>query len=545
MVNVLIVIPARGGSKGIPRKNLRPLNSLPLISYSITTALKSEYAPDVYVSSEDAEVLSIAEGLGAQPHLRIHGLALDATTLDPVVFNAYQEIASKENKHYDLVVTMQPTSPLLATRTLDAAIGIIIEDQSIDTIISAIDDTHLTWRGNDNCGYLPNYTERVNRQSLPSTYKETGGFLISRSAAVRPDSRIGENVQLFVINNQQEAIDIDTFQDWNLCEYYLKRKTIVFVVSGYREIGMGHVYNALILANEILNHRLVFVVDKKSQLAFDKINESNYEVYLQASGNIIDDISPFRPSLVINDRLDTEKDYVLGLQKIGAKVLSIEDLGDGALAADCVVNAIYPEDKIVDGHYYGEKYFCARDEFFMVSRGRVSQEVKNVLISYGGVDPKNLTIKTVESIYHYCQANEISLNVIVGMGYSELASLERFEHIAVHNNVKDIAKHMHAADIVFSSAGRTVYELAIVGTPSIVLAQNSRELTHLFASEENGFLHLGLGAEILPSEIHDAFVGLAGDYEGRLRMQRRMAKKDILGGKPRVIKIINELLEKS
>jgi spore coat polysaccharide biosynthesis predicted glycosyltransferase SpsG len=104
---------------------------------------------------------------------------------------------------------------------------------------------------------------------------------------------------------------------------------------------------------------------------------------------------------------------------------------------------------------------------------------------------------------------------------------------------------MHAADIVFSSAGRTVYELAIVGTPSIVLAQNSRELTHLFASEENGFLHLGLGAEILPSEIHDAFVGLAGDYEGRLRMQLRMAKKDILGGKPRVIKIINELLEKS
>lgn len=545
MVNVLIVIPARGGSKGIPRKNLRPLNSRPLISYSIATALKSAHSPDVYVSSEDEEILSVAESLGAQPHHRVHDLALDATTLDPVIFNAYQEIVSIENKRYDLVVTMQATSPLLDASTLDAAIDLIIEDQSIDTIISAIDDTHLTWRKCDDFDYLPNYKERANRQHLPPTYKETGGFLITRPAAIRPDSRIGENVQLFVISNQHEAIDIDTFQDWSLCEYYLKRKTIVFAVSGYKEIGMGHVYNTLILANEILNHRLVFVVDKKSQLAFDKINESNYEVRLQASENIIDDIAPFNPSLVINDRLDTEEAYILGLQNLGAKVLSIEDLGSGASVADCVVNAIYPEDKVVDGHYYGEQYFCARDEFFIVPPPRAPSEVKSVLVSYGGVDPRNLTRKTVESIYQHCQANEISINVIVGMGYGELESLECFEHITVHNNVKNIAKYMYAADIVFSSAGRTVYELAVVGTPSIVLAQNSRELTHLFASEENGFLHLGLGAESLPREINDAFVGLAGDRKKRLRMQRQMVKKDILGGKRRVIKIINELVEKS
>ena len=249
MLKILVIIPARGGSKGIPRKNLRSLNAQPLISYSINTALKSKYNADVYVSSEDEEILSIAESLGAKIHLRNSELANDKATLDPVIYNAYKEICLKEDKQYDLIVTMQATSPLLKVNTLDGAIEKIAKNPSIDTVISAINDTHLTWNENGNTGYSPNYEARVNRQYLPPVYKETGGFLITRSSVINSETRIGKNVQLSIITNQQEAIDIDGYQDWNLCEFYLKRKTIVIVVSGYTEIGLGHVYNTLILAN--------------------------------------------------------------------------------------------------------------------------------------------------------------------------------------------------------------------------------------------------------------------------------------------------------
>jgi CMP-N-acetylneuraminic acid synthetase/spore coat polysaccharide biosynthesis predicted glycosyltransferase SpsG len=543
MVNVLIIIPARGGSKGIARKNLRSLNSRPLISYSVHTALESRHNPDVYVSSEDKEILSIASNLGSRIHCRADSLALDATTLDPVIYSAYQEIASKENKVYDLIVTMQATSPLLESATLDAAIDRMLESPSVDTIISAIDDTHLTWREGRDSSYCPNYAERVNRQYLPATYKETGGFLITRPSFIGPGTRLGDNVQLFVLANKQEAIDIDTYQDWSLCEYYLKRKTIVFVVSGYSEIGLGHVYNALILANDILNHRLVFVVDEKSQLAFDKISESNYEVHMHSPEDMMESISRFNPSLVINDKLDTDEKYVLQLQGLGAKVLNIEDLGSGAMVADSVINAIYPEKDIVESHYYGEQFFCARDEFFLVPPKHIDEEIQSVLISYGGVDPNNLTRKTVSSIYDYCEENKVKINVIVGMGYERDQSLACFKNINIRKNVKDMAKHMHSADMVFSSAGRTVYELAIVGTPSIVLAQNERELTHFFASEDHGFENLGLGAELAESEICDAFTSIARNYSKRLEMHRRLTKQDVLGGKRRVIKIINGLIE--
>ena len=121
-MNFLVIIPARGGSVGIPRKNLRPLNGKPLIYYSINTAKKSKYKLDIYVSSEDDEILMFAERFGASVHRRDRTLALSETTLDPVIFEAYKSIREKVKVDYDFVITLQPTSPLLSEKTLDDAI---------------------------------------------------------------------------------------------------------------------------------------------------------------------------------------------------------------------------------------------------------------------------------------------------------------------------------------------------------------------------------------------------------------------------------------
>ena len=164
---VLIVIPARGGSKGIPRKNLRALSGKPLIFYSVTTAQKSTFKPDVFVSSDDDEILAIAGKLGAHIHSRDQRLATDATTLDPVIYDAFKAAEQQMNTRYDVIVTLQPTSPLLQPSTLDKALSVLFKDRSIDTIISAVNDTHLTWT-QEAGAFVPNYEKRVNRQYLPA-----------------------------------------------------------------------------------------------------------------------------------------------------------------------------------------------------------------------------------------------------------------------------------------------------------------------------------------------------------------------------------------
>lgn len=533
---VLVVIPARGGSKGIPRKNLRLLGGRPLIYYTITNALNSSYVTDVYVSSEDDEILALSQRFGAKIHRRDPAIADDRTTLDPVIYDTYMYAQNIEGKVYDLIVTLQPTSPLLKTISLDSAISRMLENDRIDTIISVKDATHLSWR-KENGRFIPNYKERLNRQYLTPTFTETGGFLITTQQNMHPHSRIGSYVDLFLLHGGEE-IDIDTYEDWNLCEYYLKRKHILFVVTGNSVVGLGHVFNTLLLANDILDHQVSFLVDKQSQLAYEKIASKNYPVHQQQAENIIDDILSFSPDVVINDILDTSEAYIKALVSREITVINFEDLGEGSKYADLVINAIYPEKEIIPHHYYGHQYFLLRDEF-IYSEPKVNfDNVKNVLVSFGGVDPNNYTKKVLESIYTYCREKSITINVVAGFGYGKYDSLVMYPDVKIHQNISNISDFMSEADVVFTSAGRTIYEIASIGTPAIVMAQNERELSHFFASSEYGFLNMGLGYQLEHKEIFHAFEKLCIHQETREYMSKLMQRTDLKHGRKRVMQLI-------
>lgn len=542
-IEILVVIPARGGSKGIPRKNLRSMAGKPLLHYSVSTALSSQYKPDVFVSTDDEEIASIAIQLGARVIPRDPSKAKDSTTLDPVIFDAYQQASNLTGKSYDLIITLQPTSPLLKTSSLDSAINTMVTQPEIDTVIAAKDDTHLTWKKVDG-EYCPNYQERVNRQYLEPVFKETGGFLITRSHIISDCNRIGSKVSLHLLANGED-IDIDTYEDWNLCEYYIKRKHIVFVVSGYSEIGLGHVYNTLLIANDILNHRIEFLVDNQSQLAYEKIAAKNYSVRIQTSDNLADDVLAIKPDVVINDRLDTSVEYIAKIKSAGIQVINFEDLGEGASKADLVINAIYPEKEVLPRHYFGHEYFILRDEFFLTPARPPARNVSRVLLTFGGVDPNNLTCRALEAIHSYCHDQGIAISVVAGFGYSHYDKLEAFDNIDIFQNCTNISQHMQSADIIFTSAGRTTYEVASLQVPSIVMAQNQREMTHFFASAEYGFLNLGLGAELEHEEILAAFTRLVENHGSRVHMAELMAKTDLASGRNRTLKLINDVVEQA
>ena len=512
-----------------------------MIYYSIKTVLSSAYQLDIYVSSDDDEILHLSKQFGSKIHKRDSNISDDKSTLDPVIFSCYSYAKEKERKDYEYIITVQPTSPLLKVSTLDLAIDKAINDQKIDTIIAAKEDTGLTWRFENN-KYLPNYKKRLNRQYLPSIFKETGAFVITKNNIITDKTRIGKNVLIHILENDEE-VDIDTFEDFNLCEYYLKRRHVVFVVTGNSKVGLGHVYRTLLLANDIVNHKVTFIVDDASEMALNKIQTNNYDVKIQKSPKLIDDIIMLNPDIVINDILDTQKDYIEKLKKLNFKVINFEDLGEGSRYADIVINSIYSEKKVLKNHFFGQKYFILRDEFLYSKRKKIKESVKSILITFGGVDPNNYTLKVLKSVYEMCILRGITVVIVTGYGYDNYESLKEFKFASINRNISNISKFMYEADVIFTSAGRTVYEIASIGTPSIVLAQDERELTHFFASPEFGFINLGLGYKVGNSKLLNVFLELINSKSNRVYMNKLMLKQNLTNGRKRVAKIIQNTID--
>ena len=545
---ILIVIPARGPSKGIPRKNLRSMNGHPLIYYAIRTALASLFSPRVVVSSEDSEILSLAEKFGAIPCKRRPGLSEDATVLDPVICSAYEDVCRETGGDFDYVVTMQPTSPLLRTESLDAALEKMIASQA-DTIIAARDDRGLTWTRVEG-RYVPLYDARVNRQYLPPVYRETGGFLISSVSVIRTGKRIGDAADLFVLSDGEE-IDIDTYEDWAICEFLMKRRRIVFRVIGNSLQGLGHVYRALQIANDLVSHEIVFVTDAANALAYEAISSKCYQVV--STEDPLAAIRDLSPHLVINDMLDTDSHYIGALRAMGCRVLNFEDRGSGALHADAVINELYDEaagaGECAPNIYTGPDYFYPRDEFRYTRRRPFSETVGNILLTFGGADPSNLTRRVLSEISDLCAEQDIRLTVLLGAGYTAHDSLTPFVsdngngHIEFARHTFDISSYIRSADLVISAKGRTVFEIAAVGTPAIVIPQNEREeKDHTFARMEYGFLVMSRKDSETPGTISDTVGRVVADTGLRMRMRQSMLKWDFADNRRKILSIVQGLL---
>ena len=537
---ILVVIPARGGSKGIPRKNIRLLDNKPLISYTIDIARHSSYVDDVVVTTDDSEIALISEKFGASVVMRSEELSSDEIPLDPVIYDAMNQKEKQAFDEYDIVITLQPTSPLLKTSTLDAAIE-KFDDFAVDSVITVVDDRHLSWGFDENNQrYFPNYIERKNRQYLPKEFRETGAILATRRAFVHEDSRLGTNIDLIEVS-REESVDIDNYEDWWIAENYLQKKRIAIVVNAFDEIGTGHVYRCLSIASKLVFHDVLFLIDENHPLGIDIVENYNYPYKLyDGLDDLVEALRRYSPQLVINDILDTSREYVSVLKNEGYFIVNFEDLGTGTEVADVVFDALYEhevgEDKIFTGH----KYYILKDEFYFQPQKIITHTVNNVLITFGGTDPNNFTEKVIDSIL--ATNYEGRINVILGLGYHGLEDLidkyESNQSIQIYRNVSNISEFMFKADLIFTSAGRTMYEICSLGVPTICLCQNERELSHVFANESNGFINMGLGEDVGRQQIIDEFIGLVNNYDLRIEMNEKMLNVDLKNGFENIWSII-------
>lgn len=516
------------------------MHGKPLIYYSIQNALACSYIDDVVVSSDDEEILSIAAMYGAKAMNRNSALAQDAVTLDPVIYDAVLRMEQEAGKKYDVVVTLQATSPLLTVETLDGALKSFLESD-YDTYISAVNKPHLSWTTKDGkC--VPNYEKRLNRQQLPPNFLEAGAFLITRRECMSENNRIGVKASVYEMP-EKEAIDIDSYADWIVCEQELSKKRILFRVDGYRELGMGHIYRCLTLAYSLTGHEILFVTREDRKEGYQKLLDSHMRV--QSVGNDEEFYAlagKWHPDVIVYDCLNTEREYILKLKQLAKRVVTLEDIGSGADVADATINALYEDDSKGENYYWGEKYVCLKDEFLIAPCAEYHEQVKKVVVLFGGSDPSDFTCRAYNLAKKmHADFPQISFQFVLGAGYDnrihKLANDEACK-IKVVTDIKRVSDALSDADLAITSQGRTVYELAAMGVPAIVLAQNERETKHTFAQMHNGFLNLGMGNQVSDETLEKTFRFVVETPQIRAEMRNLMLSHDLRKGIERVKQLI-------
>jgi len=210
-MEIMAIIPARGGSKGIPLKNLKPLDGKPLIEYSINESLKSKFITRTIVSSDHPKILKISEKLGAEIIKRPKNLSNDSSQLEPVIEHCLNYLKQKENYVPDIIILLQNTSPLRTKKHIDDALSDFL-DSEFDSMMSCYRSNSFLWiLKNDRLTPI-NYNpkNRPNRQQMNNQFIENGAIYITKyNAFKKSHCRISGKIGLFKMT-QKVSIDIDT-----------------------------------------------------------------------------------------------------------------------------------------------------------------------------------------------------------------------------------------------------------------------------------------------------------------------------------------------
>ena len=319
---------------------------------------------------------------------------------------------------------------------------------------------------------------------------------------------------------------------------------IIFRVDGDFKIGLGHLVRSLTLAKSLREEGFEIGFLTKTPLVKEAASKEGYLSW--TINKKFDWPEGLKADLVITDINHTTIVYMERLKSTGARLITFDDLGIGRTSADLVIDANLAP--FVSKKYLcGPDYIILRKEFSQYARKErvIEKEVRQVLVSMGGSDPSNLTSKVVEAL----KGLDIPIlaKIIIGRAFGQkeglLKSIEGGEKFRIEEDVLDIPKKMLEADLAIISAGVTMFELACLGTPGVIIAQDEIQAKNLIPFKEQGlFIYLGLLPTI--DKIRESVRRLALDANARLEMSR-YAKKFVDGrGLFRVTKAIKSILGK-
>lgn len=219
---VVAVIPARGGSKGIPRKNVQPLAGKPLIVHSIEQARRSRCVTETVVSTDDDEIVAVSEAAGAVVVWRPAEISGDYASSESALIHAIKTLFAQEERLPDLVVFLQCTSPLRRAGDIDGAVRTLLE-QGADSLLSVSPSHRFLWAETADGARSLNYDfcNRPRRQDMQPQYVENGSIYVFRpEALLNTGNRLSGKIALYKMD-EEAAVDIDSLFDMKLAEMML------------------------------------------------------------------------------------------------------------------------------------------------------------------------------------------------------------------------------------------------------------------------------------------------------------------------------------
>lgn len=413
---MLIVIPARGGSQGVRRKNLLPLGGEPLFLRTARVARESFVdSTRIIVSTDDAEISAVAKMAGFEVFER--GPELAEVGVNEVV----RAVAGKLNWAGD-VLLLQPTVQPITVRLLE---WFMAEAPRFESLALGVEERHQTWRNNV-------------RLTPPLQRQEQGEWMV-REMGIRWWAKADLIWHAdHIVKWSGALIDIDTWADYEAAQHILNAKegsTVTFVPLANSVDGRGHLYRCLTLAPLFGSHKVLFMpADRTEAWAIRLIHDHGWPTT----------VNPVESDLVINDQLDTTAEQVFAQREWARVIVNLEDDGPGAAEADLSINALGAS---------GGDWAVIRPEF-LVGEYDLMREPSGKVLVLLNTDPMGMLQSIVEELDPWFEVSYM-----------------------VPSDVP-LAVAMADADVLVTSGGRTVFEAAALGVPTVVIPQHKREALH-------------------------------------------------------------------
>jgi spore coat polysaccharide biosynthesis predicted glycosyltransferase SpsG/CMP-N-acetylneuraminic acid synthetase len=529
---VVAIVPARGGTDPVPYLNIKRLGDCPLLAHTLDAARAAPSIDRVVVTTDDPRVAEVAKAHGAEvPFLRPSDLAADLPSLKPVIAHAVAEV-ERAGDRADVIVILQATTPFREADAIEAALDTLLSG-GYDTVVSVTEDRTLNWRAEDG-RLLPLFAKEGRREEQEPIYRENGAVVALRRAVLDSPLRFGEKVG-YVVLDKRAGFTVHDLEDFWMAERLLRQPRVLFRVDGSTRMGMGHVYRSLAIADalrELSRADIAFLMSADHTDGLITVSRRGYPVRVVGDGrldNYLEHIRDFSPAILINDLPTVESAYMRALSHVGATTVNLvdtpEDLETAEHYEQVIVSVMNQDRETPEGFYAGPAYAILREQF----RGRakeVRESPRTVLLSFGGSDPQGLTLKAARALQSLDQ--KVELVAVAGAAFSYgaelralVASLPRPVRV-INDAAGHISELMLEADVMVGSGGMSVYEIAALGTPGVILGQNVREERRMREFARHGtVVYLGLGVDVAEAEIAAAVAALLGDPERRRAMSAR------------------------
>ncbi len=567
---VIAVIQARMGSTRLPGKIIEKIGGKPQLEILVNRLNKSKHVDDIVIATtknqNDDVVERLSNEMGINCYRGSEEDVLERYVESSKIFNA------------DVVIRVTGDNPLTDIELLDKLIEAHIENNADYTycqdtplgVGAEIIDSNVL-REISLKAELDSEREHVTPyiRSHPEQYKifEFKSNLKNQNIRLTVDTK--EDLKL-IRTIYRELGDLENLSITEIINFlrknpelsqinsHVKQKPdntpnitkIAFLTEGSSEMGMGHVYRSLTFAKELMTNlgAKIYFLTKSSENVIKKIEDENFKtIKLKNDEEIIDYIKKLGLNAVIIDNLDYNEN-ILKKIKNTVKIVIVDNVtSKNNVYADIVINLVGSNfvnknffDKNINTQFFcGPKYLMLRDEFDTLRKKKdLKPEIEDILLIFGGSDPSNHTSRVLEKL-----SSNIRVNIVLGPEFKDFEDLNQTlekhgnKNVTIHNQPDNVAELMYNADLAITSPGLSMFEAVYLGTPVLVISQNSLQ--------NHYYLPLNFEYLIEKSDIDhlEKYLDDLSSLTTRNDIIKFFREKDIGVGKVEIIKYLSEIID--